>query len=127
MRALQINNSVSRIRDIICPKKTSRAHISKAHHVPAEVYEARRRVAEKALKHAINCDIICRYLDEYASSAQLVTYRSECAMNAKVAWDIVEEVYAALGDVRFLKHQYCSLDDYCEQFPHTDECRVYEI
>ena len=92
-----------------------------------DVYEARRRVAEKALRHAINCEMMCEHLQEYVHKPQLQAYRTECVINARLAWDVVEEVYAALADLRYLQDLSDPLEIYCKDFPDADECRIYDV
>ncbi|PON34270.1 hypothetical protein PanWU01x14_345790 [Parasponia andersonii] len=43
----------------------------------------------------------------------------------KVAWDEVEEISQAKADFRLKLEKQDPLDYYCQQNPHTDECRIY--
>jgi len=47
---------------------------------------------------------------------------SECA----AAWDAVEELQAEAAHQRAKEPQKTSFDQYCEDNPDADECRVYE-
>ncbi|PSO51216.1 MAG: hypothetical protein BRC40_05790 [Cyanobacteria bacterium QH_8_48_120] len=50
------------------------------------------------------------------------TDSQDCA----VAWDTVEELQAESWDQRQTKQKKSSLEQYCEDNPDADECRVYE-
>eukprot|EP00210_Caulerpa_lentillifera_P004494 g4288.t1 len=47
---------------------------------------------------------------------------AECA----TAWDTVEELSAAKADKEKQKERKDPLEEYCEEAPDADECRVYE-
>jgi transcriptional regulator of met regulon len=91
-----------------------------------EVYESRRRIAHKALKHAMNCDVMCEQLSKYSNQPDASDYYLHCKLNAKVAWDIVEEVYSALADIRYLQNLQDPLELHCNENPDADECRCYD-
>ena len=47
---------------------------------------------------------------------------AECA----AAWDAVEELQAEASHQRATEPQKTSLEQYCDDNPEADECRVYE-
>jgi hypothetical protein len=48
---------------------------------------------------------------------------NECA----VAWDVVEEIQAAIADRRTIKQAKNSLQQYCDERPDALECRIYDV
>ncbi len=61
-------------------------------------------------------------LDQARAACQLSGSTStECA----VAWDIVEEIQAAIAHRRVMSTS--SLENFCEQSPDAPECRLYDI
>ncbi|PON73248.1 hypothetical protein TorRG33x02_249840 [Trema orientale] len=48
----------------------------------------------------------------------------EASDECKVAWDEVEEISQAKADFRLKLEKQDPLDSYCQQNPHTDECRI---
>lgn len=45
---------------------------------------------------------------------------------AKVAWDVVEELEAERSHQAAQKKSEDPLEQYCKEVPEADECRVYE-
>ncbi len=48
---------------------------------------------------------------------------SDCA----VAWDIVEELQAAVAHSRGLADHQTAFEQYCNEHPDASECRIYEL
>ena len=112
-------------RRVVKVRANNEMRPSYTHNEMRPSYEARTRIAEKALRHAIDCDVACQHLDAYSNDPWFAKTISDCKQNAVVAWDIVEEVYAALSDLRFANRD--PLDAYCLTHPDADECRMYDV
>jgi len=54
------------------------------------------------------------------------TCESGSAGECAAAWDEVEELSASAADKKQAKGQSDPLDQYCDDNPEADECRVYE-
>lgn len=101
--------------------KSTRVHAS---------YAERTKLARSALQHAVTCDAVCQqlwrlgYTTNY--SDEFVTAYQECRKTAIVAWDIVEEVYAALADCR-TTDPVDPLEQFCAEAPDSPECLIYDV
>ena len=42
-------------------------------------------------------------------------------------WDIVEELHAALAHEREIPSKPNSLERFCDEFPDSQECRLYDV
>ncbi|MGP1375555.1 MAG: Calvin cycle protein CP12 [Almyronema sp.] len=57
-----------------------------------------------------------------AACAEAGSDSAECA----VAWDTVEELQAEASHQRSSKKKKTSFEEYCDNNPDADECRIYD-
>ncbi|KAL0701963.1 hypothetical protein Bca4012_058085 [Brassica carinata] len=67
-------------------------------------------------------------IEEKVKEATEVCEADERSEECRVAWDEVEEVSQAKADLR-IKLEFLNqdpLENFCQENPETDECRIYE-
>lgn len=75
----------------------------------------------------MNMDTIQNKIQEEIKKAEAATAKfGKGSREAALAWDIVEELEAEASHMKAKKGNPDPLEEYCEDSPEADECRVYD-
>lgn len=81
----------------------------------------------RAAAFVMNLDTIQSRIAEETKKAQEATAKHGAAsQEAKVLWDVVEELEAEASHMRANTSPVDPLEEYCKESPEADECRTYE-
>lgn len=67
-----------------------------------------------------------RIQEEMKKAEEAVAQYGKDSKEARVAWDIVEELEAEASHLRGNQTKTDPLEEFCKESPEADECRVYE-
>lgn len=65
-------------------------------------------------------------IEKKVKEATQVCEGDQTSDECKVAWDEVEEISQAKADFRRKLEKEDPLESFCQDYPETDECRVYD-
>lgn len=72
--------------------------------------------------------VVQEHLEKARSEAQEVcSLQGDQSPACAASWDVVEELQAALAHHREQNVKKSVFEDYCNEYPDADECRIYDI
>lgn len=93
-------------------------------------FTSQRRLSKQFIVQAkpITKETLSKQISEKIKEAEEVCANPNSTAECAVAWDNVEELSAAASDLKKKEREPAAVDPleaFCEENPHSDECRIY--